>query len=102
VSDPRDPNSPGLHWLPKHARLVRWDRSFMVGDTPFRWHSRLDGTAVIHGPAGHFALEDTLPMPVGHMHGATPVEPVMYVITQLHVDEHGLAWMEARRKDPPR
>ncbi len=89
-----------LHWLPKHPRLVRWDRSFAIGEATFRWHSRLDGTAVIHGPPGHFAVGDTVPMPVGHMHREGEVAPTQFAIKSLHEDADGSVWLEAvRRQD---
>jgi hypothetical protein len=100
VTDGNDSKTAALRWLPRHPRLLRWDRSFAIGDATFRWHSRLDGTAVIHGPAGHFAIGDLVPMPVGHLHGAVPAEPVRYRITRLH-EENGHVWLEAVRADTP-
>jgi hypothetical protein len=97
VSHDKRATPPPPAWIPRAGLRIRWDRTLAVGDAHFRWHTRLDGTALLHGPAGRLALGDTVTMPVGHLHRAGEVPAVHYVVTHLHEDEHGHVWLSVAR-----
>lgn len=97
-----DKKHPHPNWLPRHGQHTRWDRAIAIGDSVFRWHSRLDGTALLFGPAGKLAIGDTVPRPVGHLHHPEAVvPPVIYVVTRIHDDGGGHVWIEAVRRSAP-
>jgi hypothetical protein len=85
-------------WLPHRGLRIRWDRSLAIGDSNFRWHTRLDGSAILHGPEGKLAVGDSVDMPVGHLHREGNEARVAYVVAEIHADEGGHVWIKAVRR----